>query len=254
MSCEVDQKGTVVQTNVDELPLPDWLRAAVLVGSRAQVREQGFDVGRAWWEQRLRRHGLAEDLFANGYLSREDLFTLGQEAPASPAAARTLLWGSCAWGTGASQRGNGRRVRGVARNADDCGRLLADAADVARRDPEEAYASLHSRGNRIYGFGPAFSTKFLYFAGAGADDHCCLILDARVARRLRRDCGWTSLTGTTGWPPATYGRYLRLLRRWADELSSDDRTIAPDEIEYVLFSAPPSTGTNPGAGEQISTN
>src|SRR5215212_2347069 len=226
-----------VPTNVDELELPDWLRAGVLAGSRADVLDQGFIVGRPWWEQRLRRHGLSEDLFPSndGRLSREDLFALGEEAAASPAAARTLLWGACAWGTGDSQRGNGRRVRGVARDADEMGRLLADTAAVARRDPEAAYASLHPRRNRIYGLGPAFSTKFLYFAGAGADDHPCLILDARVARRLRHDCGWTSLTGTTGWPPATYVRYLRLLSRWADELSSGDRAVALDEIEYVLF-------------------
>jgi hypothetical protein len=123
----------------------------------------------------------------------------------------------------------------VAQDADAVGRLLADAAGLARRDPEEGYDLLHSRGNRIYGLGPAFSTKVLYFAGAGAVEHPCLILDARVARRLRRDCGWTSLAGTTGWPTATYGRYVRLLRRWADEMSSAERTVAPDEIEFVLF-------------------
>jgi hypothetical protein len=228
-----------VRTNVDELELPGWLRAAVLGGSREDVLQQGFSVGTAWWEQRLGKHGLAADLFpsGDGGLDRQAIFDVGTYASESPEAARRLLWAACAWGTGDSQRGNGRRVRGMARDRDRLGQLLADAAAKARHDPA-AYVSLHAGQNRIYGLGPAFGTKFLYFAGAGAADHPCLILDARVARRLRHRCGWTSLMGTTGWPPDTYVRYVRLLGRWAEDLSSADRVVAPDEIEFRLFSPP----------------
>ncbi|MGY1840251.1 MULTISPECIES: 8-oxoguanine DNA glycosylase OGG fold protein [unclassified Modestobacter] len=231
-----------MRTDVDALPVPEWLREQVLASSRDQLLQQGFDVGRAWWHARLDSCGMSADLFADDKLSRRDLFLLGEESVTSPLAARRLLWASCAWGTGPSQRGNGRRIAGVARDPDKLGQLLADAAALARRDPSAGYSLLHPKGNAIAGLGPAFSTKYLYFAGGGAADHGCLILDARVARRLHRTCGWTSLNGITGWPAATYDRYIRLLGRWAAELSSDDRRVAPDEIELRLFVPPRDDG------------
>jgi hypothetical protein len=224
-------------TDIDRLALPAWLSDAVLATSRTDLLEQRFDVGQDWWQRRLTEHRLEGDLFltVDGRLGRRELFALGAEAGSSPEAARRLLWASCAWGTGPSQRGNRRRIRGVAADSDRLGELLAEAVGRAADDPVEAYEVLRPGRNAINGLGPAFFTKFLYFAGDG--HRGALILDARVASRLRRSCGWASLIGTTSWPVTTYGRYLRLLHRWADELSSEGRTVHADEIELQLFLA-----------------
>jgi hypothetical protein len=226
-----------VLTDVDTLVLPADVRAAVFAGTREDLLSQRFDVGRRWWQQRLLEHGLEDDLFPafDGKVGRCELFALGADAYRSPEAARRLLWASCAWGTGPSQRGNRRRIRGLAADPERWGGLLAEAAAAAGDNPTAAYEVLRPAGNVITGLGPAFFTKFLYFAAGG--ERGCLILDARVAGRLRRSCGWKSLIGTTAWPATTYARYLRLLTRWADELSSDDRHVQADEIEFRLFSA-----------------
>jgi hypothetical protein len=123
----------------------------------------------------------------------------------------------------------------VAADSDRCGGLLAEAAAMAADDPIAAYALLRPARTAINGLGPAFFTKFLYFAGGGRRGS--LILDARVAGRLRRSCGWASLVGTTSWPATTYGRYLELLHRWADEVSAGVRPVDADEIELQLFLA-----------------
>jgi hypothetical protein len=64
--------------------------------------------------------------------------------------------------------------------------------------------------------GPAFFTKYLYFAGVGCADHRCCILDENVAMSLHRTCGWASLP-TKNWLATAYGGYALLLDRWIDE-------------------------------------
>jgi hypothetical protein len=121
--------------------------------------------------------------------------------------------------------------------ADAADALLMTAATRASTDAWGAYDLLNPGGKPAIAYlGPAFSTKFLNFAGGGTPDHPCSILDSRVTFALHHS-GWDSLPAdSTGWPTATYERYLQFLRRWAalaeDEL---DRAVAYDEIEYWLF-------------------
>lgn len=99
--------------------------------------------------------------------------------------------------------------------------------------PASAFALLRpGNSNAIRYLGPSFFTKFLYFAGGGAPDHPCLILDRVVATRLRDRCGWTSLHREGPWPAETYERYCGLLARWGQETGR-----APDEIELKLFNS-----------------
>ncbi|RFZ63006.1 hypothetical protein DE4576_04945 [Mycobacterium marinum] len=69
--------------------------------------------------------------------------------------------------------------------------------------------------------GPAFFTKYLYFAGGGQPQHPCAILDANVALALQKTCGWTSLP-LKGWLASAYQRYATLLQMWVDEHSRRD--------------------------------
>lgn len=59
--------------------------------------------------------------------------------------------------------------------------------------------------------GPAFFTKYLYFAGGGEPHHPCTILDVNVARALQDTCGWSSLPITGGWGSSAFDRYCTLL-------------------------------------------
>jgi hypothetical protein len=63
-----------------------------------------------------------------------------------------------------------------------------------------------------------------------------------VARSLY-DAGWNTLprslsvagwTCSYNWYTVTYVSYVELLRRWAEEVSSNP-PVAPDEIERALF-------------------
>ncbi len=107
---------------------------------------------------------------------------------------------------------------------------LRAAAVKSRTDPRAAFETLRPHGSPyITHLGPAFFTKYLYAAGAGRDDHPCLILDARVAAALHRG-GWDSLSTRGSWPAHTYQRYCALLTRWAGEIG-----VRPDLIERWLF-------------------
>ncbi|WP_424307558.1 hypothetical protein [Gordonia sp. (in: high G+C Gram-positive bacteria)] len=100
----------------------------------------------------------------------------------------------------------------------------------ARRDPLAAYSLLRpGRRNAIRYLGPAFFTKFLYFAGGGDPHHRSLILDSRVASTLRTH-GWDSLRAGGNRPAATYSRYTELIARWSSELG-----CRGDVIEMWLF-------------------
>ena len=103
-------------------------------------------------------------------------------------------------------------------------------------DPQACYESLiTSRGvGRIHGNGPAFATKFLYFACGTMTSPRCVILDRAVAEQLC-DLGVWPNAPTAGWDPGTYARYCDLMCRWADEASvRTHRHVQPDEVEYAL--------------------
>jgi hypothetical protein len=117
-------------------------------------------------------------------------------------------------------------------------RALVEAARLSVDHPVAAYERLApGRKTVIKQFGPAFFTKYLYFAGHGNPGHPCLILDARVAQRLI-DIGWASMHADGGWPSGTYGRYLDgIISPWHQSLPANEDGQRPraDLIERWLF-------------------
>lgn len=238
------------------LQLPEYVRDRL--GNRQQfVVEHGFPpdvVGARWWGQRVPAEQSVEtsDLHGHERLTRGDLFALGREASASNAsgdAVLKLLWNTLAWGTGKSQRGNTSRLRSI--TDESLGRqrvelLKRAATSAAEGNPRDAYSALIRKGGGVIpGLGPAFFTKFLYFASedvpvADTSKTRCLILDARVAGNLAA-AGWTDMPRVRGqysynWYTDTYVSYCQLLDRWAREESERHAsTIWPDEIERALF-------------------
>ncbi|WP_368664895.1 hypothetical protein [Mycobacterium sp. E2733] len=127
------------------------------------------------------------------------------------------------------EKGGRKRIRAVAGNVQGALDALRTAITQAPSDPAAAYDTLYPRVQGIRGprksrrpaipeLGPAFFTNVPYFAGGGALDHPCVILDSQVAAALRKYCRWPTL-GDNYWSPETYQRYVDLLGRWAEEAS-----------------------------------
>lgn len=169
------------------------------------------------------------------FLNRADVWAHAADAQQDDASALRLLWHALAWGVGLdSLRNEGRRLDAIAADPHRAARLLQEAAALSLTQLEPAYAVLHPRGaGLIKQPGPAFGTKYLYFAGGGAPNHPSLILDARVATTLKQ-AGWTSLP-TGGWLASTYRRYSDLMARWCAELSTLNAPCTGDMLEFALF-------------------
>ena len=178
-------------------------------------------------------------------VTRQEVFDLGDQDPTGENAFQ-LLYYSLAWGLGTRASRLHQRLDGLAKHQDTAGELLVSAwTSVRNGDPTaEAYSLLTTnRGaGRIPWFGPAFSTKFLYFAQGSTVTPRHLILDQVVSRNLRRDA-WPDAP-TAGWWPKTYQRYCTLLTHWATQASENpnmQRTVRADEIELALFRRSPTT-------------
>jgi hypothetical protein len=142
------------------------------------IHNHAIPVGRPWWTQTLSDHGL-EDTLTGETIRRADIFALADPAADDPAAALTLLWNSLAWGSGDKRRNNKARIAAIAADPDAAAALLQQAAARSRTDPQAAYDLLYPRNRTaISDLGPAFFTKYLYFAGGGDPAHPCAILSA----------------------------------------------------------------------------
>lgn len=234
----------IARTDTTVLALPaDCRRWLSTTGTdrRHAVIEQAIPVDLQWWDDSVATFGVpGGPLQREGVgvgrieLSRGQVFAAAADL-SEPAAVWRLLWLSMAWGTGSRRRQVHRRMRAAAADPHRYVEALTSAAELSRTDPEKTYALLYPGNRTLIPFlGPAFFTKFLYFAGAGAPTHPSLILDSRVATALHR-AGWTSLGTRGGWPAQTYRRYTALLARWADEYALEQQGSGTDVLERWLF-------------------
>ncbi|GAB2895800.1 8-oxoguanine DNA glycosylase OGG fold protein [Neomicrococcus lactis] len=226
----------------DDAPLPDDVLSH-LSGSSA-VLNHAVIVDSDRWKEALAERGLPplQGMLAEGgrvSVSRKDIFDLGEKTLDSENALQ-LLYYSLAWGLGTRASRLHQRLDGLAKNPQKAEKLLVDAwTSVKREAPvKEAYGTLiFDRGRaRISWLGPAFATKFLYFAQGNEADARHLILDQVVAKNLRPDA-WPG-SPTAAWFPEIYERYCNLLSAWAKEASEklcNSREVSADEIEMTLF-------------------
>ncbi len=231
---------------VERLPAPAELIASATLGPRERrIHAHDVEVSTDWWARELAARGMEDELFdaPDSVLTRGDLFTLGTRASQDPGSARRLLWAALAWGTGTRHRNNRARLTAVSQDPDRLGSALAEAAALARTDAGAAYRAMMPDGrNLVSHLGPPFFTKFLYFAGGGAAEHPCGILDSVVAgalAKLDRPSSWTPPGIRYWWPSSTYVTYTQLLRKWAHEASlARHEPVAADQIERWLFTPP----------------
>jgi hypothetical protein len=117
-------------------------------------------------------------------------------------------------------------------------RLVAATNLLHASEPVAAYESLLARQpNHIKYLGPAFFTKYLYYA-AGHPTAVIpqpLILDRFVARSVNRSFdGWA--LRDNGWSGATYSRYLLLA---AAQAEAAGHGVGPSGIEMALYNERP---------------
>lgn len=255
----------------DEMVVPGWVAPRLDAPGTSHdelILQHGFSedaITPAWWQKKLTEAGLADEgtpaiTFPSRrddgtpVLTRGDLFTMATALHLNEnddAAWLRFLWHVLAWGSGTSRRNNQARIEAFSDPELRKARVeyLREAAEhVWAGDPRGAYNALILPGKaRIPRLGPAFFTKFLYFAGGGSapanGEATCLILDSRVVASLRTS-GWESLpSGNYNWYTDTYVSYCDLLHRWARELNTREntRSVRPDEIERVLFEGQPTT-------------
>jgi len=208
----------------------DVMNRAKRVHRRAMI-ETPYPMPVDWWTSELIAQGFPLPDGMPSSLRRIDVFRYAEGASQDPERALTLLWYALAWGSGKALRQNRRRIESVGADRSAIVEHLARAAGLAAVSPFRAFEVLFPGGRSlIKSLGPAFATKFLYFAGGGAADHPSLILDSVVATVLKNDCGWRSLATSGGWPADTYERYCQLCARWAEDLE-----VAPDQVEFALW-------------------
>lgn len=137
------------------------------------------------------------------------------------------------WGLGQTAFRIGRTVRAFTKNVDVVESNLRAAADVLATDGAVAAYKAMSPGGAAYTkfMGPAYFTKFLFFAGYRNSDLPGglrpLILDKRVASALRHRTDFSPKLGDGSWPSHIYEEYLAF--------ATTQRPDDPEEIEIKLF-------------------
>ena len=187
-------------------------------------------------------------------LKRSDLFLMAARLPAtvSPKEALTFAVNVNAWGFGTTGYGYSRTERIFDRGDPQAGSKAAEAIRILRSEgPVEAYFFLYNKsGNdsgatgHVRNWGPAFFTKFLYFADPGNQPTAepgrptALVLDQFLAQAVNAIVPSQPMGefATNGWTTPQYAFYLSLLRRLARSASTPTSDVSAGMIEAALFS------------------
>lgn len=224
-------------------PLPEVILESLVAPAAVQNHSVHVDSDR--WQKALHERGLptARGKFATGgkiTISRAEIFTIGQQIP-SREGSMQLLYHALAWGLGMRASWLHLRLNGLAKNPDHAAATLEASWTAARTgaSPSSVYRTLTKErgGGRIQQLGPAFGTKFMYFAEGTSPMPKHLILDRVVAGKLKKLEVWPDAR-TDAWAPGTYESYCQLLKQWAAEATQRldvDPPVRADQIEMTLF-------------------
>ncbi len=267
MDASVARHGVIPRAadDVTATPLP-----AELARELAREREQcGFEWPGDRWRRWLSDVEGVPDLLESlpNPIDRRDAASVVERELRDGSVARAFVavmtWGHGRTGYGAyrtavvltgcgASRGR-RRVRSVAGSEAKRGGVspmgqpadpesiakLRHAAEMVRSDraspvdaAREAHAYLIGEGH-IRGLGPAFFTKWLYFASSRSDPYgadCVPVLDALVAQWLGRHSAFAPRYGDT----SDYETYVYLLRSWADHVDSTSPRVEEAIFELAV--------------------
>ena len=161
-------------------------------------------------------------------LGRDDVREACLDAAVGPASATAGFVAAMVWGFGDVGYGQ-HRTRQMLSTPDAPWRLHTVAETLASDGPLAAYGRLARAADcRLLRLGPAFGTKYLYFAQPRPAATSALILDDLVAFWL--DCRIMFRLDAVTWSASTYQRYLERMHAWADALG-----CAPEDLERCMF-------------------
>jgi len=208
---------------------------------------KGFIEGGQPWN-----HLVVETVRRDHAIRRSDVFEVASRLPSGALdeqQAAELLVNVNAWGYNRTGYGAWRTKELLAQPGFP--RSATRALDILRTaGPAVAYYFLYNSakdGSRdeghVQGWGPAFFTKFLYFADpenqprAVRSRPTALILDVYMARAVNRTAPSKPLGHfrDNGWTTPQYAFYITLLDRLATEQRSSDNALTPGIVEAILF-------------------
>ena len=130
------------------------------------------------------------------------------------------------WGYAADPRGPSRTKRVLSQsNASES--IKASYRALSENDIYSAYEKLETKGPKF--LGPAFASKYLYFAYVGRETLTPLILDSLVSEGLQR---WGGVNfSSTSVSAKTYIDYLQYMSNSAAKLE-----VSPEDLEFLVFS------------------
>jgi hypothetical protein len=181
-------------------------------------------------------------------VSRDDVAAVAEAASRSGNWAEAFIAGQV-WGYG--RRGYGPGRTGKVLKHSQHGEVFRDAVSLLQ---DKGGLAAYEKLNGVHRLGPAFLTKFLYFAGLvlpGTKGLSPLILDMKLARVLRRHATrvghaagyeWAGpiarrIWRDGGWTPHRYDVYLRWMYAVNDRLTAEVNgwPASPDILELALF-------------------
>ena len=130
------------------------------------------------------------------------------------------------WGYAADPRGPFRTKRVLSQSI-ATESIEASYKALSENDIYVAYETLETRGPKF--LGPAFATKYLYFAKAGDGSLTPLILDSLVSEGLKKWGGVSFSSISVG--AKTYIDYLQYMSDSAAKLG-----VSPEDLEFLVFS------------------
>ncbi|MGM7423600.1 hypothetical protein [Cellulosimicrobium sp. CpK407] len=224
---------------LDDVPaVPGRLAEALGDGSAPPPPQEGMRWTREPWARRLSAVPDIDDFLAS-LPSTVDRATIVTSVRDSEGAGRTDLAFVAAmiWGYGSSGYGAYRTARVLTGGSDEVDqsvleRLRSGARTAREEGALSGFYAMRNRPGRVAYLGPAFFTKWLYFATAttGPDSaDAAPVLDMRVRDwiatnaevQLRLDKTWG------------YHRYLQLLDAWSVRPTG---TLSRATVERVIFS------------------
>ena len=120
------------------------------------------------------------------------------------------------------------RVTEILTSTSNASSHLRHAVDVLMAAGALAAYRTLTKESRLFGLGPAFGTKFLYFCQPADQPVRALILDRVVADWLMRHAELKF--DPVPWTPQTYDCYLAVMHAWAAVLA-----CRPDQVEELIF-------------------